>query len=344
MIQFEKKKEMEFSKAVEDLKRAISEIFDDDRIAGTDLYAKHGALTYLVGNVNSIGLKEKQTAPFDRQVEIDTQLSRLNSDANQAFARLDRLTENPLPVSQYDRPRVVDEPMLGQTAPSVNVSKPKVVTDPKPAKSPVQAAEASVSDTTNPFIVTMDTEPVQNLRAIDEDKLLNAIYNQIHSEFNKIRINPEFCRKIKGDEIPETDQDQNSNDSVQDGREESPSGPRLTVNLETVGAPKKVEPVCEQPKFQMKFDRFQLSVFAGDYTEWISFRDEFLQLIHTNSGLIKVFKFQQLKTHLKGVALDTINGFKLCAADYQAAWDTLVKRYDNDHRIVTEYIKRFFEC
>lgn len=56
---------MEFGKAIDELKREINVIFDDNAVRGIDLYAKRGALTYLLGSVNSIGLKEKQMAPAD---------------------------------------------------------------------------------------------------------------------------------------------------------------------------------------------------------------------------------------------------------------------------------------
>lgn len=47
---------MEFEKASQDLRHAIAEIFDDEKIKGADLYAKQGTITYLLGNVNSIVL------------------------------------------------------------------------------------------------------------------------------------------------------------------------------------------------------------------------------------------------------------------------------------------------
>lgn len=49
---------MDFATAIDNLKREINVIFDDDAVRGIDLYAKRGLLTYLVGNVNSIALKE----------------------------------------------------------------------------------------------------------------------------------------------------------------------------------------------------------------------------------------------------------------------------------------------
>lgn len=50
---------MDFATAIDNLKREINVIFDDDAVRGIDLYAKRGLLTYLVGNVNSIALKNR---------------------------------------------------------------------------------------------------------------------------------------------------------------------------------------------------------------------------------------------------------------------------------------------
>lgn len=62
----------------------------------------------------------------------------------------------------------------------------------------------------------------------------------------------------------------------------------------------------DQPVVQLKFDRVELSTFSGDHTEWISFRDEFLQLVHTNKKISEVVKFHQLKTHPRGIALEAV--------------------------------------
>lgn len=64
-------------------------------------------------------------------------------------------------------------------------------------------------------------------------------------------------------------------------------------------------------------------------------------MVHNNQKLTAVTKFYQLKNHLKGLALDAINGFKLSAADYEAAWFVLMKRYDKPDQIIDEYIRKF---
>ena len=95
------------------------------------------------------------------------------------------------------------------------------------------------------------------------------------------------------------------------------------------------------PLVQLKMDRVELPMFDGNLTQWIAFRDQFLELVHDNKGLSPITKFYQLKSHLRGLALEAINGFKMCAADYDAAWAVLRKRYDKTDQIIDEYIRTF---
>lgn len=96
----------------------------------------------------------------------------------------------------------------------------------------------------------------------------------------------------------------------------------------------------QQPSIELKMDKFSLPTFGGDLTEWLSFRDQFEDLVHKNPKYTAITKFIQLQKHLKGTALDAINGFKLSAANYEAAWYILTRRYDKPDRIIEEYLKR----
>lgn len=101
--------------------------------------------------------------------------------------------------------------------------------------------------------------------------------------------------------------------------------------------------VDQQPLIELKLDKIQLPTFDGDFTQWIAFRDQYLDLVHNNQRLTEVTKFFQLRSHLKGMALEAINGFKLCAADYEAAWFKLKKRYDKPEKIIDEYLQKFYD-
>lgn len=96
----------------------------------------------------------------------------------------------------------------------------------------------------------------------------------------------------------------------------------------------------QQPTVELKMDKFVLPVFDGNLTNWLAFRDQFVDLVHNNPRYTPITKFIQLRNHLKGSALEAINGFKLSAADYNAAWYIITRRYDKQDRIIDEYIKQ----
>lgn len=54
-------------------------------------------------------------------------------------------------------------------------------------------------------------------------------------------------------------------------------------------------------------------------------------------------KFHQLKSKLKGQALDTIRGYQMMGNNYAAAWDDLKRRYDRTDNLIQEYIRKFLE-
>lgn len=97
------------------------------------------------------------------------------------------------------------------------------------------------------------------------------------------------------------------------------------------------------PMVQLKLDKIELQVFGGDLVEWISFRDQFRDMIHDNPNLSSLVKFHQLRTHLKGAALETVNGYKFSSQNYESAWADLIKRYDRTDNIIEEYIRKFIE-
>lgn len=99
----------------------------------------------------------------------------------------------------------------------------------------------------------------------------------------------------------------------------------------------------QQPVLELKLDKIQLTTFDGDYTQWIPFRDQYVDLVHNNPKLTAITKFFQLRSHLRGMASDAINGFKLCSADYETAWFTLKKRYDKPEKIIDEYLQKFYD-
>lgn len=99
----------------------------------------------------------------------------------------------------------------------------------------------------------------------------------------------------------------------------------------------------ERTLVTLKLDTVQLPFFNGDLTTWEAFRDMFEYLIDKSSKLTDTVKFHQLRSHLRGIAFDTIRGYQLTGSNYQAAWSDLKKRFDRKEDLVDEYIRKFLE-
>lgn len=110
----------------------------------------------------------------------------------------------------------------------------------------------------------------------------------------------------------------------------SPATTTATVTADTI----------QQPTLELRMDKFILPTFDGDLTNWLSFRDQFSDLVDKNQKYTAITKFIQLRNHLKGSALEAIKGFKLSAANYDAAWHILKRRYDKPDRIIDEYLQQ----
>lgn len=100
---------------------------------------------------------------------------------------------------------------------------------------------------------------------------------------------------------------------------------------------------AQLPTIDLKLDRITIPTFDGDLTQWISFRDQFTSLVHQNSKLSPILKFTMLRSHLRGLALDAVNGFSLSNADYETAWNLILARYDKKDKIVEEYLRKLSE-
>lgn len=99
----------------------------------------------------------------------------------------------------------------------------------------------------------------------------------------------------------------------------------------------------ERAIVQLKLDAIQLPYFNGDLITWEAFRDLFEQLVDRSPKLSPTVKFHQLRSHLKGVAFDTIRGYQLTGSNYAAAWSDIKKRFDRKEDLVEEYIRKFLD-
>ncbi|XP_065078747.1 uncharacterized protein LOC135701754 [Ochlerotatus camptorhynchus] len=74
----------------------------------------------------------------------------------------------------------------------------------------------------------------------------------------------------------------------------------------------------------------QLQSFDGSINDWLSFRDLYTSLIHEKPDLPDVEKLHYLKGCLAGEAKALIDPLRITKDNHQVAWDTLLKRYNNN--------------
>lgn len=93
----------------------------------------------------------------------------------------------------------------------------------------------------------------------------------------------------------------------------------------------------------VRLPQITLQSFNGNIDEWLSFRDLFTSLIHWKTELPEVEKFHYLKGCLQGEPRALIDPLPITKANYQVAWDLLLKRYNNSRQLKKRQVQALFE-
>lgn len=93
----------------------------------------------------------------------------------------------------------------------------------------------------------------------------------------------------------------------------------------------------------IKLAALNIPVFNGRYTDWVSFKDIFTALIHTNNNLTSIQKLFYLRSSLTGDAANCIKNFETTAINYEHAWKTLTTRYQNEKLLIQCHVKDICE-
>ncbi|KAJ8977410.1 hypothetical protein NQ317_003191, partial [Molorchus minor] len=96
-------------------------------------------------------------------------------------------------------------------------------------------------------------------------------------------------------------------------------------------------PKVESKQSNIKLPKINLPVFDGSFKMWHSFFDLYNTLVHKNQSLTKIEKFQYLLTSLSNEPLSLIKSFPLSENNYESAYETLVKRYQNKRKLAFLY-------
>ncbi|XP_058796989.1 uncharacterized protein LOC131667538 [Phymastichus coffea] len=84
--------------------------------------------------------------------------------------------------------------------------------------------------------------------------------------------------------------------------------------------------------------RITLPRFGGLDEEWESFKDLFIDIVHSNTSLGDATKMLFLKTNLDGAAAEAIRDFKSSGHDYSTAWEALCSRFDQPKLRVRDHL------
>jgi hypothetical protein len=90
--------------------------------------------------------------------------------------------------------------------------------------------------------------------------------------------------------------------------------------------------------YQRSAPRIEIPEFSGNYNQWISFKDLFIETVHNNPTINKAQKMQHLKTKLRGEAERLVQHLTINGDNYKSCWDILNQRYDNRRLQFTSFM------
>ena len=89
---------------------------------------------------------------------------------------------------------------------------------------------------------------------------------------------------------------------------------------------------------QTSTPKVEIPEFHGNYNKWVSFRDLYMETVHSSKWLTKSQKMQLLKTKLKGEPEKLVQHLTISADNYDSCWDILCNRYENKRLLCSSFI------
>lgn len=115
--------------------------------------------------------------------------------------------------------------------------------------------------------------------------------------------------------------------------------------LEKASLEKKCNTNDERPKLlKFKMPDVPLVKFDGDKLKWLTFRDVFIDVIHSSKSLSDIEKFYYLHGSIKdGSAYRFIENIPITNENYNAAWLKIHNHYNNEYAIQQHHIRSIYE-
>ncbi|XP_055632944.1 uncharacterized protein LOC129773372 [Toxorhynchites rutilus septentrionalis] len=102
-------------------------------------------------------------------------------------------------------------------------------------------------------------------------------------------------------------------------------------------------PPANQGTFHLRLPQIDLPKFNGDFSKWLSFRDTYTSMVHSNADISTVAKLQYLIQSLEGEARKPFESVDIEADNYGAVWDALLKRYDNRRFLKKQLFRSIYD-
>ena len=115
-------------------------------------------------------------------------------------------------------------------------------------------------------------------------------------------------------------------------------------NQSTVEADQEYTRVTFDAPYKTKLPTLDLPKFSGKQVEWEAYKEMFIALVHNVSTISPVFKLQYLISSLTGDAAKRLKNTQIKAANYNGAWETMLKRYDNIRVNLFAHMKSIVSC
>ena len=87
-----------------------------------------------------------------------------------------------------------------------------------------------------------------------------------------------------------------------------------------------------------RLPKLELHKFKGSVMCWTPFWDTFKSVVHENSSLSKLDKFNYLHSLLEGAASQVIQGLTMTDSNYDTAVSLLQERFDDPQSIISVHM------
>lgn len=89
----------------------------------------------------------------------------------------------------------------------------------------------------------------------------------------------------------------------------------------------------------VQLPQIPLKQFSGDIQQWPQFYHSYNSLIHTNSDLTTIQKYQYLLASVTGEPADVISTLVFAETNYEVAWNILLDRYKSERALTLSHLK-----